>query len=819
MSIRPFSYVAVLMTCCVPVAGTAASADDLNPKGASAMTDSPNLVPNGSFEEVANGLPVGWAPGAPRSEIAPSVLSDTAFARSGRRSLCLSGDGKAGVVGWVTATCSDLRAGNMYELEIYYRTEDIPSPQESVWAYIDWKRDAKDERPRTAYLYSPLREGDWWRLSARYRAPEGATMASISLSLRHAPEGRVWFDDLSLRHAPSPAPRHVRIATVYLDRDTRGPEAWRSAVQKAGEGKADVVCLGELAQIVPSDPNARPTIPGPATDVLAALAREYRMMIVVSLPEWPVQDPEGPSGSEGQGPLRYNTAVIIGRDGSIVGRYRKVHLPQAEVEAGTTPGATIPVFDTDLGRIGLQVCYDHMFPEMARILALEGAEIIFTPIEGDIRSESKAYEAVARARALDNGVYYVTAICDTGRSLIVDPSGTILADTAGKQGVVFADIDLDRLFYEPWLSVRGYADFRHLWPKERRPALYGSLVQEPACGGPASPNAAQLMKTDPGIADLLAKVEDTEIAANLFHLSKDPLPYRKANFTRPGQTKSSLEEADEYIESKLRAWGYEVEKEACQAQAFRCDRSKPLHHWYSTPDPADPWYTLDNLYAKKRGTTKPDEIIVVISHKDSPSWIDSPGAHDNAAGTVGNMEVARLLAPRPLLGVTLSEAERVAGRSLRRSVWFVYCNEEHTPWTSVTAAQNARSRGDNIIAVLNLDGLGAKPQEATDAKRKTNALLYTTPEGEQLAELMMALNDAYGIGLEQVVGKQDSPSNDDGSYIKAGYPTALGIHGSFPFGDPNYHMPGDIPERVDVRNIAMAVQLALATILTLDARE
>ncbi len=757
------------------------------------MTDSPNLIPNGSFEDVASGLPMGWRPGAPRSEIAPSVVSDTAFARSGMHSLCLSGDGKTGVVGWVTAACFGIRAGNMYELSVYYRTEDIPSPQESVWAYIDWKRDAKDERPRTAYLCSPVRQGEWWRLSARYRAPEGATMATVSLSLRHAPQGRVWFDDVSLRHAPSPAPRHVRIATVYLDRETRGPEAWRSAVREAGAGKADVVCLGELAQIVPTDANAHPTIPGPATEVLAALARQYHMMIVVSLPEW-------------QGPLRYNTAVIIGRDGSIVGRYRKIHLPQAEVEAGTSPGATIPVFDTDIGRIGLQICYDHMFPEMARALALEGAEIIFTPIEGDIRSESKAYEAVARARALDNGVYYVTSICDTGRSMIIDPSGTILADTAGKQGVVFADIDLDQLFYEPWLSVPGYADFRHLWPKERRPARYDSLVQEPLSQvslTQSTANAAQLMKTAPGITDLIAKVDNKEISAGLFYLSRDPLPYRKANFTRPGQTKSSLEEADEYIESKLRAWGYDVEKEACRAQAFRCDQNKPLHHWYSTPDPADPWYMLNNLYAKKRGAAEPDEIIVVISHKDSPSWIDSPGAYDNAVGTVASMEAARLL----------------AGRSLRRSLWFVYCNEEHTPWTSITAAQNARSRGDNIIAVLNLDGLGAKPQEAIDAKRKTNALFYTTPEGEQLAQMMMALNDAYGIGLEQVVAKHDGPANDDGSYIKAGYPTALGIHGSSPFGDPNYHMPGDIPERVDVENVGMAVQLALATILTLDGRD
>jgi predicted amidohydrolase len=125
----------------------------------------------------------------------------------------------------------------------------------------------------------------------------------------------------------------------------------------------------------------------------------------------------------------------------------------------------------------MQICYDHFFPEVTRSLALNGAEIIFTPIMGDIRTHEQAYEAVARARALDNTIYYVTSIRDTARSLIVDPSGTILADSKGVPGVVFADIDLDAPFYEPWLSVEGSAEFRHLWRKERRPGSYGLLTR------------------------------------------------------------------------------------------------------------------------------------------------------------------------------------------------------------------------------------------------------------------------------------------------------------------------------------------------------
>jgi len=186
------------------------------------------------------------------------------------------------------------------------------------------------------------------------------------------------------------------------------------------------------------------------------------MLIVASLPEW-------------QGTVCYNTAVLIGRDGQLLGRYQKTHLPHSEATGGTTPGSVFPVFDTDIGRVGMQVCYDHFFPEVTRLLALRGAEAVFVPIMGDIRRGGRAYEAVARARAIDNSVFYVTSVRDTGRSLIVDPEGEILADTAGVPGVAVADVELDAPRYERWLSVAGEAEFSNLWPKERRPSLYAGL--------------------------------------------------------------------------------------------------------------------------------------------------------------------------------------------------------------------------------------------------------------------------------------------------------------------------------------------------------
>ena len=148
-------------------------------------------------------------------------------------------------------------------------------------------------------------------------------------------------------------------------------------------------------------------------------------------------------------------------------------------------------------------------------------------------------------------------------------------------------------------------------------------------------------------------------------------------------------------------------------QALRRDTSKPKHAQYSPPKPEDPWYTAYNLYAERKGHSYPDRIIVVIAHKDSQSWIESPGANDNAIGTVGVLEMACVL-------------EEYTSESTIR---FLFCNEEHTPWTSKTAAQKAKSRGDNIVAVFNMDGIGAKTAEETAAGKKTNVTAYTKPEG------------------------------------------------------------------------------------------
>lgn len=196
----------------------------------------------------------------------------------------------------------------------------------------------------------------------------------------------------------------------------------------------------------------------------------------------------------------------------------------------------------------------------------------------------------------------------------------------------------------------------------------------------------------------------------------------------------------------------------------------------------------------------PAEIILLVAHKDSQSWIDSPGAYDNAVGTVTILELARV----------------VARLAPRRTIRFLWCNEEHRPWTSIAAAASAKQRGDKLIAIFNVDSIGGKPQAAIDAGKKTNVSLYTTPDGQRLAERVTQANVKYQIGLQQRTQQRPHPGDDDGSFVKAGFPAAIANLGSFPYDDPNYHDLGDTAERVDIVNVHMAAKAILAAVLQTD---
>ena len=302
------------------------------------------------------------------------------------------------------------------------------------------------------------------------------------------------------------------------------------------------------------------------------------------------------------------------------------------------------------------------------------------------------------------------------------------------------------------------------------------------------------------VRDLVSRVVEDRLRRDLFYLSSNPLRFRKVNYTVPGHSVCSLEETDAYLTEQLGTLGYEVTRRPYRVRPFRCDESKPLHHWYSVPAADDPWYTAHNIEAEIKGAETPEEILVLVSHKDSMSWIDSPGAHDNCTGTVANLEIARVL----------------ADASPRRTIRFLFCNEEHTPWTSRFAAEEAIERGDRIIAVMNQDSLAGKSDAQRARGALAHAVCYSTDEGRELAERIAAVNAAEEIGLELDVVHKKHVNDDDGMFIKAGYRRTVMNVGSFPYADSEYHLVGDVPERVDLENLVRSTRLVLASVLHLD---
>ncbi|HEX2976531.1 MAG TPA: carbon-nitrogen hydrolase family protein, partial [Bacteroidales bacterium] len=124
------------------------------------------------------------------------------------------------------------------------------------------------------------------------------------------------------------------------------------------------------------------------------------------------------------------------------------------------------------GTIGIEICYDNFFPEEARSLMLNGAEIILVPIWGDIRGDNTEWNVVARARAIDNAVFVVASMYDINGSMISDPNGKVLTDTGGKKGLIVTDINLNMRTFERWLSMKSFGEWKNLMPQERRGETY-----------------------------------------------------------------------------------------------------------------------------------------------------------------------------------------------------------------------------------------------------------------------------------------------------------------------------------------------------------
>jgi predicted amidohydrolase len=276
------------------------------------------------------------------------------------------------------------------------------------------------------------------------------------------------------------ARRDVAIASVQMDIEIGNPKATLAKIagwiDRAGEARADVVLFPELVlsagySLGDKFYDVAETVPGPSTEALGRKAREHRLYVIAGIAE---RDATG---------TVYNSAVIVGRDGGLVGCYRKTHIFPA-TESFFAVGSKLSVYDLDFGRVAVPICYDLEYPEPARVLCLKGAELLLSMAAhwigtGSVGTPANFITTIYASRALENRVPVVLAnrvgydpgLDDRfiGLSRIVDADGmTVAAMTDDREGMITATLDLNA----ERRKRQSYNYFR-----DRKPALYGALVE------------------------------------------------------------------------------------------------------------------------------------------------------------------------------------------------------------------------------------------------------------------------------------------------------------------------------------------------------
>ena len=227
-----------------------------------------------------------------------------------------------------------------------------------------------------------------------------------------------------------------------------------SMIRKASlKNNSDIIVLPEMFNC-PYDYNYfsrfSETFQGETASMLSGIAKELNIYII------------GGSIPEKDEDRIYNTSFVFGKNGKMVARHRKIHLFDINIKNSIsfkesrfiTPGEDITVFKTDICTIGLAICYDMRFPELIRKMTLMGAELIIVPAAFNTITGPAHWHITARARALDNQVYFACAspARDTGstyeaygHSLIVDPWGSIMAEAGKEETLLNAELDLTEI--------------------------------------------------------------------------------------------------------------------------------------------------------------------------------------------------------------------------------------------------------------------------------------------------------------------------------------------------------------------------------------
>lgn len=419
-------------------------------------------------------------PWAPHPSAAPRTAREEGrliAAGNGTRTCC---------GGWDVCT-SGIVPGQAYALRTEVACAGVEHPRDSLECLAIWG-EAPPSESLSSFVWDyllPQNVSDGGITFARVLvAPPRAERLTIRCTFRWSTGRSEWqVPQVAPAKETPPVPGPVKVAVVTghahsrprpVESIAQNVEYYARLCEAACREEPQLIVLPEIAlqwQVPGHVLDLAVPAPGPETDAFAEIARRHRVRICLGM-------------LERDGDAVFNTALLIGPAGEIDGRYHKVHLAVGgESTSGILAGNGFPVFHTEIGRIGCNICMDSSAAESSRMVGLNGADFLLLPIMGDHRADRwspghpiynmERWTAIMRVRAMDNQLCMVVARNEAQGSCVIDRKGDVLAWNEGERDFITATVNQND-GYRMWNG----SCFRDVNWLQRRPHLCGPFVDD-----------------------------------------------------------------------------------------------------------------------------------------------------------------------------------------------------------------------------------------------------------------------------------------------------------------------------------------------------